>query len=42
MPRTISIVLEGVFIDEFRPGDNITVSGLLTERYYKLNRDSRI
>lgn len=35
MPQTLTVVIEGNFPNTFRPGDNISVSGILDYRFKK-------
>jgi DNA replicative helicase MCM subunit Mcm2 (Cdc46/Mcm family) len=35
LPQTLTIIVEGGLEDNFRPGDDITVSGILDYRFKK-------
>lgn len=40
MPQSLAVLVEGEsLIDNFRPGDDVYVSGVLTYRYDKLLKD---
>lgn len=41
IPQTIIVIIEGDFENGgiFRPGDDLTITGLLTYRYIKLKKD---
>jgi DNA replicative helicase MCM subunit Mcm2 (Cdc46/Mcm family) len=42
LPQTLTIIIEGNFANTFRPGDDITVSGVIDYRYKKPARDMKM
>ncbi len=41
IPKTMSVILEGAFVDRFKPGDDIILTGILIKRWKKIVNETR-